>query len=126
MLFTNAARRITSSSFRSAGVRCLSSTKAAAPKAAAPILLAGAGLTALGLTYNNYATTATTTQCLASTSKVEEAVKAVEDKFVTYWPRNIMVRLVILCYFNVVFIRILCTFYVMSCLYIMDMLHVVL
>lgn len=91
MLFTNAARRITSSSFRSAGVRCLSSTKAAAPKAAAPILLAGAGLTALGLTYNNYATTATTTQCLASTSKVEEAVKAVEDKFVTYWPRNIMI-----------------------------------
>ena len=94
MLFTNAARRITSSSFRSAGVRCLSSTKAAAPKAAAPILLAGAGLTALGFTYNDYATTTTTTQCSAPTSKVEEAVKAVEDKFVTYWPRNIMVRLV--------------------------------
>jgi len=88
MLFTNAARRITSSSFRSAGVRCLSSTKAAAPKATAPILFAGAGLTALGLTYNNYATT---TKCSAPTSKVEEAVKAVEDKFVTYWPRNIMI-----------------------------------
>jgi len=50
-----------------------------------PILLAG-GLTAIGLTqYNN------NVQCGAPTSKLEEAVKAVEDKFVTYWPRNIMI-----------------------------------
>jgi|AntRauTorckE5430_2_1112549.scaffolds.fasta_scaffold03611_1 hypothetical protein len=88
MLFSNAARRIAGSSIRSAGVRCLTTSTKSVPrgaKAAMPILLAG-GLTALGLTqYNN------NVQCGAPTSKLEEAVKAVEDKFVTYWPRNIMV-----------------------------------
>jgi len=88
MLFSHAARRITASSIRSAGSRCLSTSTKAAPhsaKVAMPILLAG-GLTAIGLTqYNN------NVQCGAPTSKLEEAVKAVEDKFVTYWPRNIMV-----------------------------------
>jgi len=31
------------------------------------------------------------TQCFGGSKKVEEAVKAVEDKFMTFWPRNIMI-----------------------------------
>jgi len=56
--------------------------------AAMPVLLAG-GLAAIGLT--QYDATETT-KCFGGSNKVEEvAIKAVEDKFVTYWPRNIMI-----------------------------------
>jgi len=86
-----ASRRIAASSIRSTGVRCLSASTKAAPtsKNAMPFILAG-GLAAVGLTqYNN---DSATTKCLLGKSKkVEEAVKAVEDKFGTYWPRNIMI-----------------------------------
>ena len=86
-----ASRRIAASSIRSTGVRCLSGSTKAAPtsKNAMPFILAG-GLAAVGLTqYNN---DSATTKCLLGKSKkVEEAVKAVEDKFAAYWPRNIMV-----------------------------------
>lgn len=52
-----------------------------------PVLLAG-GLAAVGLTQYN---SSESTKCFGGSKKVEEAVKAVEDKFVTYWPRNIMI-----------------------------------
>jgi len=50
-----------------------------------PLLVAG-GLAAFGLTQYNE-----TTKCFGGSNKTDEAVKAVEDKFVTYWPRNIMI-----------------------------------
>ena len=56
-----------------------------------PLVLAG-GLAAFGLSQYNAAV-----QCdVASSNKdVDEAVKALEEKFVTYWPRNIMVSFIL-------------------------------
>ena len=90
MLFTTTAARIASRRITSVGARCLSTSAKTAPRsnnAAMPFLLAG-GVAAFGLTqYNSNGST----QCFGGSKKVEEAVKAVEDKFVTFWPRNIMV-----------------------------------
>lgn len=86
MIFTTAARHA-SRRFASAGSRCLSTSarSASSSNAAMPLLVAG-GLAAFGLTQYNE-----TTKCFGGSNKTDEAVKAVEDKFVTYWPRNIMV-----------------------------------
>ncbi len=92
MMFSSSAARIVSRRIASSGVKCLSTSAKSAPRSlnsAMPVLLAG-GLAAVGITqYNN----SEKTQCFVggSNKKVEEAVKAVEDKFVNYWPRNIMV-----------------------------------
>jgi hypothetical protein len=90
-MFTSTAARIASRRIASTGARCLSTSTKSAPRsmnAAMPVLLAG-GLAAIGLT--QYDATETT-KCFGGSNKVEEvAIKAVEDKFVTYWPRNIMV-----------------------------------
>lgn len=89
MMFSTAARHA-SRRFASSGSRCLSTSAKFSNKSkntAMPVLLAG-GLAAVGLTQYN---SSESTKCFGGSKKVEEAVKAVEDKFVTYWPRNIMI-----------------------------------
>jgi hypothetical protein len=53
---------------------------------AAPFIIAAGGFTIAGVTYNN-------TECdnAANAKVIEASIKKVEDKFATYWPRNIMV-----------------------------------
>jgi adenylate kinase len=53
---------------------------------AAPFIIAAGGFTIAGVTYNN-------TECdnAANAKVIEASIKKVEDKFATYWPRNIMI-----------------------------------
>lgn len=56
---------------------------------AMPLVAAAGGLTIAGVTYQ------TNVDCdsVASAKSVQDSIKQIEDKFATYWPRNIMVRL---------------------------------
>lgn len=81
-LASNGLKRCVSSSTRTVGpreemVRC-----------ALPFLVAGAGVAAFGMTYNNESNK---TQCLFGSKKEESEVEKTKTKFATYWPRNIMI-----------------------------------
>lgn len=90
MIFARAATRFATrlnSSSRSAFL----STKAVRSnnellRRAAPFMIAAGGLSIAGVTYQN-------TECdsAANNKAIEESIKMVEDKFATYWPRNIMI-----------------------------------
>lgn len=87
-MFSTAARRLTTAGVRSVGARCLSTSAKTASRSmnknALPFLFAG-GLTAFGLTQYNQSQSA---QC--DTAAGDDS-KAVENKFATYWPRNILI-----------------------------------
>lgn len=91
MIFARSATRFTSrigSTSRSAFL----STKAVrfnndTLRRAMPVVAAAGGLTIAGVTYK------TITDCdgSASSTSIEQSIKRIEDKFATYWPRNIMI-----------------------------------
>lgn len=87
-MFSTAARRLTTTGVRSVGARCLSTSAKTASRSmnknAMPFLFAG-GLTAFGLTQYNQSQSA---QC--DTAAGDDS-KTVENKFATYWPRNILI-----------------------------------
>jgi len=86
----HASRRLTTTPFRS-----ISSASRAANKSsneeilrkALPLVLAGG--VAIGAT--QFSWQENQTDCALFSGKVEAAVKETEDKFATYWPRNIMI-----------------------------------
>lgn len=99
-MFASSSVRFASRRFATGSLRSISSASKSNGsrlneeyfRKALPLLFAG-GVTAIGATQlmNNNNKMDGTECAIFGGSKVEEAVKSTEDKFATYWPRNIMI-----------------------------------